>query len=187
MLCCACKRFCFWYCLFLFFESEWGLHLAPLLPLPPQSSIEDKNEDKSVTTTFGVNRPTISCFFERKAASFFLPFFPFPVFVCITMGVYICVCVCICIHAGGTRYHLRCYLYQARDLLPMDKDSFSGTEDKVVTVASSGSQSLPQTIFCSSCDYFTLLNIFNLACCFPPLFQSKHQLCVITVYSLFIT
>uniref|UniRef100_A0A3Q4N4Y8 Dysferlin, limb girdle muscular dystrophy 2B (autosomal recessive) n=1 Tax=Neolamprologus brichardi TaxID=32507 RepID=A0A3Q4N4Y8_NEOBR len=51
-------------------------------------SIEDKNEDKS-------------------AASFFLPFFPVPVFVC------------------GTRYHLRCYLYQARDLLPMDKDSFS--------------------------------------------------------------
>ena len=28
---------------------------------------------------------------------------------------------------GGTRYHLRCYLYQARDLLAMDKDSFSGT------------------------------------------------------------
>lgn len=27
---------------------------------------------------------------------------------------------------GGTRYHLRCYLYQARDLLAMDKDSFSG-------------------------------------------------------------
>ncbi|KAM9400663.1 dysferlin-like, partial [Salvelinus alpinus] len=26
---------------------------------------------------------------------------------------------------GGTRYHLRCYLYQARELLAMDKDSFS--------------------------------------------------------------
>uniref|UniRef100_W5KWQ0 Dysferlin, limb girdle muscular dystrophy 2B (autosomal recessive) n=1 Tax=Astyanax mexicanus TaxID=7994 RepID=W5KWQ0_ASTMX len=26
---------------------------------------------------------------------------------------------------GGTLYHLRCYLYQARDLLAMDKDSFS--------------------------------------------------------------
>lgn len=109
--------------------------------LPPQSSIEDKNEDKSVTTTFGVNRPTISCFFECKAASFSLPFFPVPVFVCIMMCVHICVCVCICIYAGGTRYHLRCYLYQARDLLPMDKDSFSGTEDDVVTAASSGSQS----------------------------------------------
>uniref|UniRef100_A0A672Q3Q2 Dysferlin-like n=1 Tax=Sinocyclocheilus grahami TaxID=75366 RepID=A0A672Q3Q2_SINGR len=44
----------------------------------------------SVTTTFGVNRPTISCFFDN-----------------------------------GTLYHLRCYLYQARDLLAMDKDSFS--------------------------------------------------------------
>uniref|UniRef100_UPI003AB023C6 dysferlin-like n=1 Tax=Centroberyx gerrardi TaxID=166262 RepID=UPI003AB023C6 len=28
------------------------------------SSIEDKNDDKSVTTTFGVNRPTISCYFD---------------------------------------------------------------------------------------------------------------------------
>lgn len=31
-----------------------------------QSSIEDRSVDKSVTTTFGVNRPTISCFFDRK-------------------------------------------------------------------------------------------------------------------------
>ncbi|XP_053314071.1 dysferlin isoform X2 [Spea bombifrons] len=30
-----------------------------------------------------------------------------------------------CIFDYGNRYHLRCYLYQARDLLPMDKDSFS--------------------------------------------------------------
>ncbi|KAJ8262602.1 hypothetical protein GJAV_G00168250 [Gymnothorax javanicus] len=51
---------------------------------------DDKNDDKSVTATFGVNRPTISCFFD-----------------------------------SGTRYHLRCYLYQARDLIAMDKDSFS--------------------------------------------------------------
>uniref|UniRef100_A0A672Q9E7 Dysferlin-like n=1 Tax=Sinocyclocheilus grahami TaxID=75366 RepID=A0A672Q9E7_SINGR len=54
------------------------------------SVTDEKNDDKSVTTTFGVNRPTISCFFDN-----------------------------------GTLYHLRCYLYQARDLLAMDKDSFS--------------------------------------------------------------
>ncbi|XP_027766307.1 dysferlin-like, partial [Empidonax traillii] len=30
-----------------------------------------------------------------------------------------------CIFDCGNRYHLRCYLYQARDLLAMDKDSFS--------------------------------------------------------------
>lgn len=28
--------------------------------------------------------------------------------------------------ADGNRYHLRCYMYQARDLIAMDKDSFSG-------------------------------------------------------------
>lgn len=27
---------------------------------------EDSNDDNSVTTTFGVNRPTISCFFDSK-------------------------------------------------------------------------------------------------------------------------
>ncbi|XP_075429238.1 dysferlin isoform X4 [Ascaphus truei] len=30
-----------------------------------------------------------------------------------------------CIFDYGNRYHLRCYVYQARNLIPMDKDSFS--------------------------------------------------------------
>ncbi|XP_060103205.1 dysferlin [Heteronotia binoei] len=30
-----------------------------------------------------------------------------------------------CIYDFGSRYHLRCYIYQARDLIAMDKDSFS--------------------------------------------------------------
>ncbi|XP_063313638.1 dysferlin isoform X3 [Pelobates fuscus] len=30
-----------------------------------------------------------------------------------------------CIFDYGNRYHLRCYIYQARNLIPMDKDSFS--------------------------------------------------------------
>uniref|UniRef100_A0A8C5QFH1 Dysferlin n=1 Tax=Leptobrachium leishanense TaxID=445787 RepID=A0A8C5QFH1_9ANUR len=30
-----------------------------------------------------------------------------------------------CIFDYGNRYHLRCYIYQARNLVPMDKDSFS--------------------------------------------------------------
>uniref|UniRef100_A0A8D0GIT3 Dysferlin n=1 Tax=Sphenodon punctatus TaxID=8508 RepID=A0A8D0GIT3_SPHPU len=30
-----------------------------------------------------------------------------------------------CIFDYGSRYHLRCYIYQARDLIAMDKDSFS--------------------------------------------------------------
>uniref|UniRef100_A0A7N8WKP2 Dysferlin, limb girdle muscular dystrophy 2B (autosomal recessive) n=1 Tax=Mastacembelus armatus TaxID=205130 RepID=A0A7N8WKP2_9TELE len=82
-----------------FRRRRWRCRMEPLEKTGPAaifalecslSSMEDKNDDKSVTTTFGVNRPTISCFFDR-----------------------------------GTRYHLRCYLYQARDMLPMDKDSFS--------------------------------------------------------------
>uniref|UniRef100_A0AAQ4P1J9 Dysferlin, limb girdle muscular dystrophy 2B (autosomal recessive) n=1 Tax=Gasterosteus aculeatus aculeatus TaxID=481459 RepID=A0AAQ4P1J9_GASAC len=82
-----------------FRRRRWRYRMEPLEKTGPAaifalecslSTIEDRNEDKSVTTTFGVNRPTISCFFDR-----------------------------------GTRYHLRCYLYQARDLLAMDKDSFS--------------------------------------------------------------
>lgn len=41
------------------------------------------------------------------------------------------VCVFLCMHIGGTRYHLRCYLYQARDLLAMDKDGFSGMYSEI--------------------------------------------------------
>ncbi|XP_078137887.1 LOW QUALITY PROTEIN: dysferlin [Centroberyx gerrardi] len=83
-------------------------------------SIEDKNDDKSVTTTFGVNRPTISCYFD-----------------------------------SGTRYHLRCYLLKPRDLLPMDKDSFSDPyaivsflhqSQKTVTVRNSLNPTWDQTL-----------------------------------------
>lgn len=82
-----------------FRRRRWRCRMEPLEKTGPAaifalecslSSFEDRSEDKSITTTFGVNRPTISCFFDR-----------------------------------GTRYHLRCYLYQARDLPAMDKDSFS--------------------------------------------------------------
>uniref|UniRef100_A0A3B3W1M9 Dysferlin, limb girdle muscular dystrophy 2B (autosomal recessive) n=1 Tax=Poecilia latipinna TaxID=48699 RepID=A0A3B3W1M9_9TELE len=80
-----------------FRRRRWRCRMEPLEKTGPAaifalecSLVKDKHDDKSVTTTFGVNRPTISCFFDR-----------------------------------GTRYHLRCYMYQARDMLPMDKDSFS--------------------------------------------------------------
>ncbi|XP_024913615.1 dysferlin isoform X2 [Cynoglossus semilaevis] len=82
-----------------FRRRRWRRRMEPLEKTGPAaifalecslSSIEDRTDDRSVTTTFGVNRPTISCFFDR-----------------------------------GSRYQLRCYLYQCRDLLAMDKDSFS--------------------------------------------------------------
>uniref|UniRef100_A0A672J593 Dysferlin, limb girdle muscular dystrophy 2B (autosomal recessive) n=1 Tax=Salarias fasciatus TaxID=181472 RepID=A0A672J593_SALFA len=84
-----------------FRRRRWRYRMEPLEKTGPAaifalecSLVSDTTSkcsgEHSVTTTFGVNRPTISCFFDR-----------------------------------GTRYHLRCYLYQARDLLAMDKDSFS--------------------------------------------------------------
>uniref|UniRef100_A0A8C2DE20 Dysferlin, limb girdle muscular dystrophy 2B (autosomal recessive) n=1 Tax=Cyprinus carpio TaxID=7962 RepID=A0A8C2DE20_CYPCA len=81
-----------------FRRRRWRCRMEPLEKTGPaaifslecSSVTDEKNDDKSVTTTFGVNRPTNSCFFDN-----------------------------------GTLYHLRCYLYQARDLLAMDKDSFS--------------------------------------------------------------
>lgn len=38
--------------------------------------------------------------------------------------------ICFFLGADGNRYHLRCYMYQARDLPAMDKDSFSGRWEK---------------------------------------------------------
>ncbi|XP_064199858.1 dysferlin isoform X7 [Anguilla rostrata] len=83
-----------------FRRRRWRCRMEPLEKTGPAAIFalecslgnvtDDKNDDKSVTTAFGVNRPTISCFFD-----------------------------------SGIRYHLRCYLYQARDLIAMDKDSFS--------------------------------------------------------------
>ncbi|KAM4611912.1 LOW QUALITY PROTEIN: dysferlin [Polymixia lowei] len=112
-----------------FRRRRWRCRMEPLEKTGPAaifalecslSSIEDKNDDKSVTTTFGVNRPTISCFFD-----------------------------------SGTRYHLRCYLYQARDLVAMDKDSFSDPyaivsflhqSQKTVTVRNSLNPTWDQTL-----------------------------------------
>uniref|UniRef100_A0A8C9WSD1 Dysferlin, limb girdle muscular dystrophy 2B (autosomal recessive) n=1 Tax=Scleropages formosus TaxID=113540 RepID=A0A8C9WSD1_SCLFO len=76
-----------------FRRRRWRCRMEPLEKTGPAAifALEcSLNDDKSATATFGVNRPTISCFFDC-----------------------------------GTRYHLRCYLYQARDLVAMDKDSFS--------------------------------------------------------------
>ncbi|XP_028329756.1 dysferlin [Gouania willdenowi] len=112
-----------------FRRRRWRCRMEPLEKTGPAaifalecslSSFEDRHDDKTVTTTFGVNRPTISCCFDR-----------------------------------GTRYHLRCYLYQARDLLSMDKDSFSDAyaivsflhqSQKTVTVRNSLNPTWDQTL-----------------------------------------
>ncbi|KAM9834419.1 dysferlin isoform 4-T4 [Syngnathus typhle] len=60
-----------------FRRRRWRCRMEPLEKTGPAaifalecslSSIEDKHDDKSVTTTFGVNRPTISCFFDHPYA-----------------------------------------------------------------------------------------------------------------------
>uniref|UniRef100_A0A8C1UB76 Dysferlin, limb girdle muscular dystrophy 2B (autosomal recessive) n=1 Tax=Cyprinus carpio TaxID=7962 RepID=A0A8C1UB76_CYPCA len=116
-----------------FRRRRWRCRMEPLEKTGPaaifslecslvmRSSVTDeKNDDKSVTTTFGVNRPIISCFFDN-----------------------------------GTLYHLRCYLYQARDLLAMDKDSFSDSyaivsflhqSQKTVTVRNTLNPTWDQTL-----------------------------------------
>uniref|UniRef100_A0A3Q3X9N3 C2 domain-containing protein n=1 Tax=Mola mola TaxID=94237 RepID=A0A3Q3X9N3_MOLML len=113
-----------------FRRRRWRCRMEPLEKTGPAAIFalecslvrepDDKNDEKSVTTTFGVNRPTISCFFDR-----------------------------------GTRYHLRCYLYQARDLLAMDKDGFSDSyaivsflhqSQKTVTVRNTLNPTWEQTL-----------------------------------------
>ncbi|XP_061664091.1 dysferlin isoform X2 [Syngnathoides biaculeatus] len=112
-----------------FRRRRWRCRMEPLEKTGPAaifalecslSSVEDKHDDKSVTSTFGVNRPTVCCVFDR-----------------------------------GTRYHLRCYMYQARDLLAMDKDSFSDPyavvsflhqSQKTVTVRNSLNPTWDQTL-----------------------------------------
>lgn len=126
----------------LFFVSVSFIFILLLLP---QSSIEDKNDDKSVTTTFGVNRPTISCFFDSKTTHFFNSYLLLPSLYTLPpssstsplhffVNIMTCVCVCMRLCVGGTRYHLRCYLYQARDLLAMDKDGFSGILESLMFI-----------------------------------------------------
>ncbi|CAL8326175.1 unnamed protein product [Lota lota] len=120
-----------------FRRRRWRCRMEPLEKTGPAaifalecslSSIEDRSDEKSITTTFGVNRPTISCFFQ-----------------------------------SGTRYQLRCYLYQARDLLPMDKDSFSDPyaivsflqqSQRTVTVRNSLNPCWDQTLIFYQLDVF---------------------------------
>uniref|UniRef100_A0AAZ3SRM9 C2 domain-containing protein n=1 Tax=Oncorhynchus tshawytscha TaxID=74940 RepID=A0AAZ3SRM9_ONCTS len=113
-----------------FRRRRWRCRMEPLEKTGPAaifalecslgSVTEDKSDEKSVTATFGVNRPTISCLFH-----------------------------------SGTRYHLRCYLYQARELLAMDKDSFSDSyaivsflhqSQKTVTVRNTLNPTWDQTL-----------------------------------------
>ncbi|KAM3857522.1 LOW QUALITY PROTEIN: dysferlin [Diretmus argenteus] len=133
-----------------FRRRRWRYRMEPLEKTGPAaifalecslSSIEDKNDDKTVTTTFGVNRPTISCFFD-----------------------------------SGSRYHLRCYLYQARDLPAMDKDSFSDPyaivsflhqSQKTVTVRNTLNPTWDQTLIFYEVEMFgdpetTMANLPNI-------------------------
>ncbi|MGH0134573.1 UNVERIFIED_CONTAM: hypothetical protein FKN15_031044 [Acipenser sinensis] len=105
----------------LFRRRRWRYRMEPLEKTGPAAVfalegslggvMDEKNDDKSVTASFGVNRPTISCMFDSKPVQ--------------PVAIHVVRISEINDNIGGTRYHLRCYMYQARDLIAMDKDSFS--------------------------------------------------------------
>uniref|UniRef100_A0A4W3IIZ9 C2 domain-containing protein n=1 Tax=Callorhinchus milii TaxID=7868 RepID=A0A4W3IIZ9_CALMI len=93
-----------------------------------------------------------------------------------------------CIFDHGTRYHLRCYLYQARDLVAMDKDSFSDPyaivsflhqSQKTVTIRGSLNPTWDQTLIFYEIEIFGASSIgadeFMGRCiCKPSLERDPH-------------
>lgn len=59
--------------------------------------------------------------------------------------------------SGVYIYHLRCYIYQARNLLALDKDSFSGEGKipKTITWQAGVGLLLIMWLLCLVCLYFT--------------------------------
>lgn len=80
---------------------------------------KEKGSKGDVTKMFGANTPTVSCSFGSKIfdthhhASLFVGILK------IRLAILYC-------STGSHVYHLRVYMYQARNLNSMDKDSFSG-------------------------------------------------------------
>lgn len=70
----------------------------------------------SVARLVSIVQPSLHCF----PRDMLHPPGPDPVTPSPSLGI------CFFSGADGNRYHLRCYMYQARDLPAMDKDSFSG-------------------------------------------------------------
>lgn len=88
--------------------------------------MESKGDEKGTQTEasvkqFGANTPTVSCTFDRefiKDRDFRKAFFLFQNIHFINVKPDFL--------AGSNAYHLRVYVYQGRNLIALDKDSFSG-------------------------------------------------------------
>lgn len=88
----------------------------------PQGVDTEQKENGSkgdVTKVFGANTPTVSCFFGSK--SFDTRFHAYTVVGIMPIQLDTLFC-----STESHVYHLRVYMYQARNLTSMDKDSFSG-------------------------------------------------------------
>lgn len=90
--------------------------------------MESKGDEKGTQAEasvkqFGANTPTVSCTFDREFIrnrdfrnAYF--YFYFRVSILLTLSLIFI--------AESNAYHLRVYVYQARNLTALDKDSFSG-------------------------------------------------------------
>lgn len=78
----------------------------------------EQKEKGDVTKMFGANTPTVTCSFGSKI-------FDTHYHAILFVGI-LKIRLDILYSTGSHVYHLRVYMYQARNLNSMDKDSFSG-------------------------------------------------------------
>lgn len=89
--------------------------------------VDTEQEKGDVTKMFGANTPTVSCSFGSKIFDIHYHTSLFVGILKIRQDILYC-------STGSHMYHLRVYMYQARNLNSMDKDSFSGKSSLVVMV-----------------------------------------------------
>lgn len=89
--------------------------------MPQGVDTEQKEKDSKgdVTKMFGANTPTVSCFFGSKSFDTCCHANTVVGIMSIRLDILFC-------STESHVYHLRVYMYQARNLTSMDKDSFSG-------------------------------------------------------------
>lgn len=84
-----------------------------------ESKVEEKGTKAEASVQqFGANRPTVSCTFDSEIPERFFFIYIFFISILLTFKPDFL--------SGPNAYHLRVYVYQARNLSALDNDSFSG-------------------------------------------------------------